>query len=146
LAKGTFGRGEKWDNPDKVLLRLLLAIILPIFAVAVCVIVILRKRYLKRMEKITQDAADAAAKATADIDLENMGLTNREKEICELLLTDRPLKEIAAVLNLTYAGANFHAQNVYKKLGIENRTELLVRVRREEGEVQREKGKGKRER
>jgi DNA-binding CsgD family transcriptional regulator len=131
LAKGTFGRGENWDNPDKVLLRLLLAIILPVLGVAVCVIVILRKRYLKKMAKITQDAADAAAKATADINLENMELTNREKEICELLLTDRPLKEIAAILGLTYAGANFHAQNVYKKLGIGNRTELLVRVKSE---------------
>jgi DNA-binding CsgD family transcriptional regulator len=61
-----------------------------------------------------------------------MELTSREEEICELLLTDRNLKEISAVLGLTYSGANFHAQKLYAKLGIENRTELLVRVKSNE--------------
>jgi DNA-binding CsgD family transcriptional regulator len=117
----------RWDTPDKALLRVLFAIVLPILVSIVCAFVILRKRYLKKLNKIIQEAADT----TPEIDLENMGLTKREKEICELLLSNSNLKEIATILRLTYAGAHFHARKLYKKLGIENRTELLVRVRRE---------------
>ncbi|MDR0312964.1 MAG: helix-turn-helix transcriptional regulator, partial [Treponema sp.] len=128
-GNGSFGKGEKWGNPDTDFRLMLFAIILLVLGVAVCVILVLRKRYLKKLAKITQDAADAVA-TVPEIDLENMELTNREEEICELLLTDRNLKEISAVLGLTYSGANFHAQKLYTKLGIENRTELLVRVKK----------------
>jgi DNA-binding CsgD family transcriptional regulator len=128
---GIFGKGEKWDNPDKALLRMLAAIILPIIAVTACVVFILRRRYIKRLAKEMQEASDQSAKANPKIDLENMDLSGREKDICELLLTDRPMKEIGQILGLTYSGANFHAQKLYTKLGIENRTELLVRVKSE---------------
>jgi DNA-binding CsgD family transcriptional regulator len=128
LANGTFGRGEKWDNPDKALLRMLSAILLPFLALVVSVFLILRKKYLQKLTKIIQEAADT----TPEIDLENMGLSDREKDVCELLLTDRSLKEIALILELSYSGANFHAQKLYAKLGIQNRTELLIRMRREQ--------------
>jgi DNA-binding CsgD family transcriptional regulator len=127
-GNGIFGKGEKWDNPDKASLRMLFTIVLPFIALVVSVFVILRRRYLKKMTKIIQEAADS----TPDIDLENMGLSEREKDICELLLTDRPLKEIALILDLSYSGANFHAQNLYAKLGIQNRTELLIRMNNEQ--------------
>jgi DNA-binding CsgD family transcriptional regulator len=125
---GIFGKGDKWDNHDKAFLRLVFFIILPFLTLAISTVLIFRKRYLKKLAKIIQEAADT----TPYIDLENMGLSDREKEICELLLSNRTLKEIGQILNLTYSGANFHAQNLYAKLGIEGRTELLVRVKREE--------------
>jgi DNA-binding CsgD family transcriptional regulator len=125
-----FGTGEKWDTPDKALRRLLLAIILPIIAIVISAILIHRKRTLK-LAKIIQEAANSVVDTVPYIDLENMGLTSREKEICELLLTDRNLKDIAHILNLSYAGATFHARNLYAKLGIKGRTELLVRVKSE---------------
>ncbi|MDR0322480.1 MAG: helix-turn-helix transcriptional regulator, partial [Treponema sp.] len=122
---GIFGKGDKWDNHDKAFLRLVFFIILPVLTLAVCTILFLRKRYLMKLAKIIQEAADT----TPYIDLENMGLSDREKVICELLLSNRTLKEIGQILNLTYSGANFHAQNLYAKLGIEGRTELLVRIK-----------------
>jgi DNA-binding CsgD family transcriptional regulator len=121
-------QGEKWDTPDKAFLRRLLAIILPILAAGVCVFLILWKITLQKRKKMAQEAAE---NVRPKIDLENSGLTNREKEICELLLTNSNLKEIATILGVTYAGANFHAKNLYAKLGIKNRTELLVRVKSE---------------
>jgi DNA-binding CsgD family transcriptional regulator len=127
-GNGIFGTGEKWDTHDKALLRLIFMVVLPILAFVVGVLLILRKRYIKKLIKIVQEAADSAADAAPNIDLESMGLTDREKEICELLLTDRTLKEIALILELSYSGTNFHAQKLYAKLGIQNRTELLVRV------------------
>jgi DNA-binding CsgD family transcriptional regulator len=127
MARGTFGRGEKWDTPDKVFWRLLAGITIPFIAVVVFAIIVLRRSYLKKLNKIIQEAVDT----TPEIDLTNMGLSDGEKDICELLLSNRPLKEIAPILKLSYQGANHRAQKLYKKLGIENRTELLVRVKSE---------------
>jgi DNA-binding CsgD family transcriptional regulator len=112
---------------------MLLAVILPFLAVGVCVFLIIWNLTLKKQKKMAQEAAEASASAVATpkIDLARMGLSDREKEICELLLTNRPLKEIATILDLTYAGATFRARKLYAKLGIENRTELLVRVKNE---------------
>jgi DNA-binding CsgD family transcriptional regulator len=76
--------------------------------------------------KITRETAE-----TPEIVFENVNLTDREKEIGKLLLTDRPLKEIAHILELSYSGANFHVQNLYAKLGVQNRTELLVKRNKE---------------
>jgi DNA-binding CsgD family transcriptional regulator len=128
-GNGILGKGEKWENPNKAFFCLLLAIFLPLLALVVCAFLIFRNRTLK-LAKLIQEAAEQSVKAAPDIDLESMELSDREEEICELLLTDRPLKEIAAVLKLSYPGATHRAQNLYKKLGIENRTELLVRVKK----------------
>jgi DNA-binding CsgD family transcriptional regulator len=54
-------------------------------------------------------------------------LTAREMEIFNLLLTDMPIKQIAEKTALTNAGVNFHIQNLYRKLGIQSRTELFAK-------------------
>jgi len=62
--------------------------------------------------------------------LQSFGLTNltaREMEIYNLLLTDLPTKQIADKLGLSYSGVNFHIQNLYRKLSIQSRTELLTK-------------------
>jgi DNA-binding CsgD family transcriptional regulator len=117
----------KWNTPEKALLRLLLAVVLPFLALVVCVFLIFRKRTLK-LAKIIQEAADTVP----EIDLENMGLSEGEKDLCELLLSNSNLKEIAAILKLSYPGATHRARKLYAKLGIKGRTELLVRVKKNE--------------
>jgi DNA-binding CsgD family transcriptional regulator len=52
-------------------------------------------------------------------------LTPRESEIFNLLLTGLSRKQIAGELALSEAGASFHIKNLYRKLGIQSRTELL---------------------
>jgi len=62
--------------------------------------------------------------------LQSFGLTNlsaREIEIYNLLLTNLSTKEIASKLELTYSGVNYHIMNLYRKLGIQSRTELLTK-------------------
>ncbi|MDR2731143.1 MAG: LuxR C-terminal-related transcriptional regulator [Treponema sp.] len=52
-------------------------------------------------------------------------LTPRQLEIFHLLLTGLPAKQIAGELTLSEPGVNFHIKNLYQKLGIQSRTELL---------------------
>ena len=53
------------------------------------------------------------------------GLTAREREICELLMTTSlAMKNIAEKLGVSNATVNFHTQNLYRKLDIQSRNEL----------------------
>ena len=54
-------------------------------------------------------------------------LTSREREIFTLLLTDKPPKEIASFLKVSYYTVDFHRKNLYRKLGIQSRTELFAK-------------------
>jgi len=53
------------------------------------------------------------------------GLTSREKQIATLLVRGRSLPYIEKSLNISHSTANTHAQNIYRKLGIHSRQELL---------------------
>jgi len=54
-------------------------------------------------------------------------LTIREHEIFNLLLKGMEVKEIASNLKISYSGVNFHIKNLFGKLGIQSRAELLVK-------------------
>jgi DNA-binding CsgD family transcriptional regulator len=53
-------------------------------------------------------------------------LTDREKEIGPLLLSELSMKQIASVMNIAYVTVDFHSKKLYRKMGIQNRTELLT--------------------
>ena len=61
--------------------------------------------------------------AVGDSDLEN--LTNREREILELLSRGMMYKEIAAALNLAHDTIRKHVYHVYEKLHVSNRVEAV---------------------
>jgi len=56
--------------------------------------------------------------------MQEAGLTAREMEIMNLLLTGKMLKECAADMNISVDTVKFHTRNVYRKLGIQGRSEL----------------------
>ena len=58
--------------------------------------------------------------------LENLKLTPREKEVAALLLHGKDTKQIADALKISIHTANFHIKNLYKKLDINNRSELFA--------------------
>lgn len=58
--------------------------------------------------------------------LDSLNLTDREKEIFALLLTEAAPKQIAGSLKISYPTVNFHTKNLYRKLGIQSRTELFA--------------------
>jgi len=60
---------------------------------------------------------------------EEQNLTVREHEIFTMLLSGKEPKEIAGILKISYSGVNFHIKNLFGKLGIQSRAELLVKFR-----------------
>jgi len=117
-----FGKGEKWDNSKKAFWRSLSAIIAFALAFSIIIFIVIWKiTFRKRIE-------EAIRKNPApEIDLDDLNLSSREIEICQLLLTDLSLKQVALKLGISYSGVSYHTQNIYRKLNMQSRTELLAR-------------------
>lgn len=56
----------------------------------------------------------------------NMNLTNREAEVAVLVSTGLSNKEIANSLFVTEKTIKFHLQNIYKKMNVKSRAQLIV--------------------
>ena len=53
-------------------------------------------------------------------------LSGRELEVFELLLSDKTLSQIAREMGISPSSVHFHCKNIYRKLGISNRRQLLI--------------------
>lgn len=53
-------------------------------------------------------------------------LSKRELEVCKLLLQGYTLRQISGILSIAYSTVNTYCTGVYRKLGINSRTELLL--------------------
>lgn len=57
------------------------------------------------------------------------GLSTRELEVFEHLLSDKSLQQIADELFITYSSVHFHCKNIYRKLGVVNRKQILIKYK-----------------
>ncbi len=76
--------------------------------------------------KSPDDSPDKALDAVLD----EKGLTPREQEILALLLDGLLIKECADRLDISVATVKFHAKNIYRKLGINSRSQLYSAVKK----------------
>lgn len=60
-------------------------------------------------------------------ELEN--LSKRELEVFAQLLTDKTQAQIAEELFITHSSVHFHCKNIYRKLGIKSRKQILIRYK-----------------
>ena len=58
---------------------------------------------------------------------DGLGLTPREKQIFTFMLTEMSVKQIMIKLEISRGTFNFHTANLYRKLGIQSRTELFAK-------------------
>jgi DNA-binding CsgD family transcriptional regulator len=56
-------------------------------------------------------------------------LSKREAEVCDLLLHGYTLRQISAILPIAYSTVNTYCTSAYRKLGINSRTELLLKFK-----------------
>lgn len=62
-------------------------------------------------------------------ELKESNLTDREKEILQLLIQGNSYKEIAGALFISVETLNSHIKNIYKKLNVHSRSELSAKFR-----------------
>ena len=56
-------------------------------------------------------------------------LSVRELEVLDELLTDKTLSAIAGDMALSISSVHFHCKNIYRKLSVSNRRQLLINYR-----------------
>lgn len=62
-------------------------------------------------------------------DMQNKSLlTNREREVFELLVQDKTTKEIAGILFISEKTVRNHISNVMKKLNVKGRSQAVVEL------------------
>ena len=60
--------------------------------------------------------------------MSNKILTNREKEVFELLILNKSTKDIAKELNISEKTIRNHISNVMQKLGVKGRTQAVIEL------------------
>ena len=55
-------------------------------------------------------------------------LTNREKDVFVLLVSNKSTKEIAQILNISEKTVRNHISNVMQKLGVKGRAQAVVEL------------------
>ena len=60
--------------------------------------------------------------------MKNRVLTNREKQVFELLVSNKTTKEIAEKLNISEKTVRNHISNVIQKLGVKGRAGAVVEL------------------
>lgn len=55
-------------------------------------------------------------------------LTNREKEVFDLLVISKSTKEIATMLNISEKTVRNHISNVIQKLGVNDRSSAVIEL------------------
>jgi len=56
-------------------------------------------------------------------------LSKRELEVFAQLLTDKTQAQIAESLFITHSSVHFHCKNIYRKLSINSRRQLLIKYK-----------------
>ena len=56
-------------------------------------------------------------------------LSKRELEVFAQLITDKTQMQIAKELFISHSSVHFHCKNIYKKLDINSRKQLLIRYK-----------------
>ena len=119
-GNGTFGKGEKWHDQYTVLKRGLLIAVIAVVTLLMAAGVVLFVR-IKSRQKIQGKQAEIA--------VGDIHFSPREKEVLELLLKGLSFRDISNELHISISGVKHHSQNIYRKLGIQSRTELLVKFK-----------------
>lgn len=75
-------------------------------------------------------ASRAADLAVSDQDLARIGLSPRESEVMRWVMEGKTNEEVGVILGITRTTVRTHLQNVFPKLGVENRLAAVQAIRR----------------
>lgn len=79
------------------------------------------------LEKFEKSSGSVASESVAS-EMANLVLTRRESEVARLVAQGLPNKVVAGQLGLREGTVKIHLHNIYTKLGVSNRTALLLTV------------------
>ncbi len=129
-------RGETHDSQGDSLITDLkvqvtegfVKIILPILLPALLFLIVLVAFLLKRLIQFRRDRVVETQKNLQKL-FQKHHVTPREQEVLKLWAAGKTREEIENELFISYHTVKNHIQNIYKKLGVSNRGELLMKIK-----------------
>jgi DNA-binding CsgD family transcriptional regulator len=76
-----------------------------------------------------ESGSAAAAESTNGLQPDGSGLSEREKEVARLVLEGKTYREIGEAIYISPRTAEHHIARMRRRLGAENRSDLLARLR-----------------
>ena len=107
---------------------LAIALMIINFVIGVIIIIINVLEYIRIIStnNVVTEIADKVEENDVVVD-PNEVLTPKEKVVFELLIEGLTLRQIAGELSMKYDSVNFHYKNIYRKLGVNSKIELILR-------------------
>jgi DNA-binding NarL/FixJ family response regulator len=99
----------------------------------ICLLVLIAASGAAAVSRMWSKLRAAYIRATPNVDefIDRHGLTAREAEILHLILQGSGNKDIAAKLYISASTVRNHIHNMYQKLGVKSRIELINRISRD---------------
>jgi DNA-binding CsgD family transcriptional regulator len=82
--------------------------------------------YMEDLASAVAERIKCNANGTSKV---RLSLTKREIEVLRHLATDRPISAIAATLHISINTMKTHLKNLYRKMGVENRTQAVEKAK-----------------
>lgn len=86
---------------------------------------------LYRLSVAADRAAEAPAHADRSVQLAELPLTPREREVLDWVSAGKTNRDIAAILDASHRTVEKHLERIYEKLGVETRTAAAMRALRQ---------------
>ncbi len=90
------------------------------------VLIVLAAVYFWHRNRMHHLTRKLKGEARLELLAQKFNISNREQEIVELLLKGKSNKQIEEELYISLSTVKSHVHNIYKKLGVQGRTELVV--------------------
>ena len=119
-GNGIYGEGEIWSSPRQTSSYYILIVILFMALLIVSGLIFYRK--IRKQKQLNPASKQIIIPS-------NVKLSPREREVFSLFIEGKTAKQTAIELGLTISSINYYSESLYRKLGIQSRTELLVKYR-----------------
>jgi len=130
---GVFGERERWSSNERGSNALganaRLPLVIGVLSLAVLVFLILFMVISRTGTKFQMAGQGQEAILEASNIKPGVKLSPREREVFNLFISGLSAKEAALRMGLTISSINLYSTNLYRKLGINSRTELLVKFK-----------------
>jgi len=84
-------------------------------------------RLIELIRETKENTAQSSGRARTAEEFDALNLSPREKEVAALLLRGMTMRQVSADLGISESTVHGYCRTLYKRLGINSRTELLVR-------------------
>lgn len=115
------------DGEIKLVLQNYPALIFLLVVISLFLVAIYFRRTIHRISDLSSQIKEHSKNTTEEFDNLLNGLTERQREVYDLIISGKANKEIMSELFIEQSTLKSHVNQIYKKLNIKSRSELKLK-------------------